>query len=52
ASGAQGKIGTVAFMAIGALPGNKKHSIKHDVESFFWVLFWICIHYKKHGKCW
>lgn len=18
----------------------------HDLESFFWVLFWICIHYK------
>ncbi|KAF2007867.1 hypothetical protein P154DRAFT_550100 [Amniculicola lignicola CBS 123094] len=21
------------------------HSFMHDLESFFWVLFWICIHY-------
>lgn len=39
-------------MAIRAFSGNKKHSIMHDVESFFWLLFWICIHYKEHGKCW
>lgn len=31
-------------MAIGLLLG-KKHSFMHDLESFFWVLFWICIHY-------
>ncbi|KAH0425493.1 protein kinase [Colletotrichum camelliae] len=22
----------------------------HDLESFFWVLFWICIHYGPNGK--
>ncbi|RTE71383.1 hypothetical protein BHE90_014212 [Fusarium euwallaceae] len=22
----------------------------HDLESFFWVLFWICIHYDAQGK--
>lgn len=44
ASGAQGKTGTRAFMAIGALLGDQ-HSFMHDLESFFWVLFWICIHY-------
>ena len=43
-SGAQGKTGTRAFMAIGLLYG-EKHSFVHDLESFFWVLFWICIHY-------
>ncbi|OAP55710.1 hypothetical protein AYL99_09862 [Fonsecaea erecta] len=43
-SGAHGKTGTRAFMAIWALLG-KKHSAMHDYESFFWVLFWICIHY-------
>ncbi|RYO80050.1 hypothetical protein DL764_009944 [Monosporascus ibericus] len=42
-SGARGKTGTRAFMAIGALLG-KQHSFMHDLESFFWVLFWICIH--------
>ncbi|KID82008.1 serine/threonine-protein kinase Sgk2 [Metarhizium guizhouense ARSEF 977] len=44
ASGAMGKTGTRAFMAIGALLG-EQHSFMHDLESFFWVLFWICIHY-------
>ncbi|OJD16105.1 hypothetical protein AJ78_03685 [Emergomyces pasteurianus Ep9510] len=22
----------------------------HDLESFFWVLFWICVHYEGPGK--
>ncbi|KAI1382494.1 uncharacterized protein F4822DRAFT_423556 [Hypoxylon trugodes] len=44
ASGAKGKTGTRAFMAIGVLLG-EQHSFMHDLESFFWVLFWICIHY-------
>lgn len=44
ASGAKGKTGTRAFMAIGALLG-EQHSFMHDLESFFWVLFWICTHY-------
>ncbi|KAL6852514.1 hypothetical protein ACO1O0_007060 [Amphichorda felina] len=49
ASGARGKTGTRAFMAIGALLG-EQHSFMHDLESFFWVLFWICIHYDIQGK--
>jgi len=36
--------GTKIFMAIGALLG-EPYSFMHDLESFFWVLFWICIHY-------
>ncbi|KAL4403495.1 hypothetical protein CABS03_15146 [Colletotrichum abscissum] len=48
-SGAKGKTGTRAFMAIGALLG-EQHSFMHDLESFFWVLFWICIHYDADGK--
>ncbi|KAI1322072.1 hypothetical protein F5Y16DRAFT_413488 [Xylariaceae sp. FL0255] len=43
-SGAKGKTGTRAFIAIGALLG-EQHSFIHDLESFFWVLFWIYIHY-------
>jgi hypothetical protein len=43
-SGARGITGTRAFMAIGVLRG-EKHSFMHDYESFFWVIFWICIHY-------
>ncbi|RSL83055.1 hypothetical protein CEP52_016815 [Fusarium oligoseptatum] len=48
-SGAKGKTGTRAFMAIGALLG-EQHSFMHDLESFFWVLFWICIHYNGPGE--
>ncbi|KAI4131510.1 MAG: hypothetical protein LQ341_006359 [Variospora aurantia] len=44
ASGAPSKTGTKVFMAIGALYG-EPHSFMHDLESFFWVLFWVCIHY-------
>ncbi|KAL5405119.1 hypothetical protein PMIN04_012422 [Paraphaeosphaeria minitans] len=44
-SGARGKTGTRAFMAIGVLLNDENHSFMHDLESFFWVLFWICIHY-------
>jgi len=43
-SGADGMTGTRAFMAIGVLLG-EEHSYMHDLESFFWVLLWICIHY-------
>lgn len=49
ASGARGKTGTRAFMAIGLLLG-EQHSFRHDLESFFWVLFWICIHYNGPGQ--
>ena len=42
--GAQGKTGTRAFMSIGVLWG-EQHSFMHDLESFFWVLFWISIHF-------
>ncbi|KAL8410404.1 hypothetical protein RB596_000189 [Gaeumannomyces avenae] len=48
-SGAKGKPGTRAFMAIGALLG-EQHSFMHDLESFFWVLFWICVHYDGPDK--
>ena len=43
-SGARGKTGTRAFMAIRALLG-EKHSAMHNYESFFWLLLWLCIHY-------
>ncbi|KAI9824471.1 MAG: hypothetical protein M1832_002006, partial [Thelocarpon impressellum] len=40
ASGAPTMTGTKVFMAIGALYG-EHHTFMHDLESFFWVLFWI-----------
>ncbi|KAL7790717.1 hypothetical protein V8C37DRAFT_171677 [Trichoderma ceciliae] len=44
AAGAAGRTSKRAFMAIGVLLG-EPHSFMHHVESFFWVLFWIRIHY-------
>lgn len=49
ASGAPSKTGTKVFMAIGALYG-EEHSFMHDLESFFWVLFWVCIHCTSSGS--
>ncbi|KAI1524021.1 hypothetical protein PtrEW4_009834 [Pyrenophora tritici-repentis] len=49
-SGSRGKTGTRAFMAIGVLLEDEMHSFMHDLESFFWVLFWICIHYDGPSK--
>lgn len=49
ASGAPGMTGTKVFMAIGALRGDS-HTFMHDLESFFWVIFWICLHYTGAGK--
>ncbi|KAF9730065.1 hypothetical protein PMIN01_11998 [Paraphaeosphaeria minitans] len=49
-SGALGKTGTRAFMAIGMLLDDQNHSYMHDLESFFRVLFWICVHYNGAGK--
>ncbi|KAH9875489.1 hypothetical protein J1614_004310 [Plenodomus biglobosus] len=49
-SGALGRTGTRAFMAIGVLLNDEQHSFMHDLESFFWVLLWICIHYDGPGQ--
>lgn len=44
-SGAAGRTGTRAFMSIGILAG-EPHTFMDDLESFFWVLYWICIHFE------
>ncbi|KAI1182645.1 hypothetical protein F5B17DRAFT_419553 [Nemania serpens] len=49
ASGAKGITGTRAFMAIGVLM-KEGHTFMDDLESFFWVSFWTCVHYDQHGK--
>ncbi len=36
-------------MAIKLLQGTP-HGFMHDLESFFWVLFWICMHFGRKGK--
>jgi serine/threonine protein kinase len=40
-SGAQQQTGTVQFMAIQVLQ-NADHTYRHDLESFFYVLIWMC----------
>ncbi|EFP91159.1 FunK1 9 [Puccinia graminis f. sp. tritici CRL 75-36-700-3] len=37
------RIGTKAFMSINLLMGEDSHTHVDDLESFFWVLTWICI---------
>jgi F-type H+-transporting ATPase subunit c len=49
ASGANGRTGTKVFMSIGLLlQGDSQdklpHSFMDDLESMFWLLYWICIH--------
>lgn len=40
-SGARNQTGTMQFMAIQVLRG-KDHTYRHDLESFFYVLLWMC----------
>ena len=40
-SGAQHQTGTMEFMAIEVLLGID-HTYRHDLESFFYVLIWLC----------
>jgi serine/threonine protein kinase len=48
-SGETGSIGTKIFMSIGLLSQRddqfRQHSFMDDLESMFWLLFWICVHY-------
>ncbi|RPB23677.1 hypothetical protein L211DRAFT_868539 [Terfezia boudieri ATCC MYA-4762] len=41
ASGAADRIGTYPFIAMGVL-GNEVHRYRHDLESFLYVLLWVC----------
>lgn len=43
ASRAPSKTDTKMFMMISALKG-EHHNFVHNLKSFFWVLFWICVH--------
>ena len=44
-SGARNQTGTMQFMAIEVLRG-ADHTYRHDLESFFYVLLWMCA---RHG---
>jgi serine/threonine protein kinase len=47
-SGSVHRTGTMEFMAIEMLQveTNVPHSYRHDLESFFYVLIWICVKYE------
>jgi len=56
-SGAEGRTGTKVFMSIGLLrqsddQSRQPHSFMDDLESMFWVLFWICVHYSDRNGGW
>ncbi|KAI0190238.1 serine/threonine-protein kinase Sgk2 [Xylaria flabelliformis] len=41
-SGADHRTGTRPFLAIGVLRQQERHTYRHDLESFFYVLLWMC----------
>jgi serine/threonine protein kinase len=49
-SGALYRTGTLEFIAIGILDRTERHTYRHDLESFFYVLLWICIKYDSAGN--
>ncbi|KAA8895630.1 hypothetical protein FN846DRAFT_968730 [Sphaerosporella brunnea] len=48
-SGATHRTGTFDFMAHEVLAG-KSHTALHDIESFFYVLLWLCIYFLPGGQ--
>ena len=48
-SGAPSKTGTKVFMGIGPLFGGE-HKAKNDLESFFWSLVWLGVHWNEPGQ--
>ncbi|KAA8912096.1 hypothetical protein FN846DRAFT_933736 [Sphaerosporella brunnea] len=47
-SGATHRTGTFEFMAYGVLAG-AQHTALHDLESFYYVLLWLCIYHQPGG---
>ncbi|KIM42459.1 hypothetical protein M413DRAFT_10575 [Hebeloma cylindrosporum] len=42
--------GPFAFLATELLAQNTKHYYRHDLESFFYILIWSCVHYDVKDK--
>ncbi|KAF8415967.1 hypothetical protein EV426DRAFT_628394 [Tirmania nivea] len=42
ASGAADRTGTYPFIAMGVLGNGEMHRYRHDLESFLYVLLWVC----------
>ncbi|EPS93231.1 hypothetical protein FOMPIDRAFT_89013 [Fomitopsis schrenkii] len=43
------RTGTVLFMAIEILKSEVTHEVRHDLESFYWLLIFILLRHTKHG---
>lgn len=48
-SGAPGKTSTKVFIAINVL-NSDSYMFMHNLESFFLMIFWICVHYTEISK--
>jgi hypothetical protein len=44
------RTGTKIFMSISLLRKQNPHDFVDDLESFFWVMIWVCIHYPKENR--
>ncbi|KNF05242.1 hypothetical protein, variant [Puccinia striiformis f. sp. tritici PST-78] len=44
------RTGTKVFMSANLLRGEHPHACVDDIESFFWVLVWICIHHPNNQR--
>ncbi|EPS95933.1 hypothetical protein FOMPIDRAFT_7878, partial [Fomitopsis schrenkii] len=44
-SKAERENGTFYFMAIDILEADATHDVRHDLESFFWLLLWVVLRY-------
>ncbi|EED84134.1 predicted protein [Postia placenta Mad-698-R] len=45
---AQERTGTLYFIAVEVLEGISLHEARHDLESFYWLLFWLMLRHTKH----
>ncbi|EPS97657.1 hypothetical protein FOMPIDRAFT_1149766 [Fomitopsis schrenkii] len=45
------RTGTLYFMAIEILKTHVAHDVRHDLESFFWLLLWVVLRYTR-TTCW
>ncbi|EPS93540.1 hypothetical protein FOMPIDRAFT_93727 [Fomitopsis schrenkii] len=41
------RTGTLYFMAIEILRSHVAHDVRHDLESFFWLLLWVILRYTR-----
>ncbi|MCJ1250292.1 hypothetical protein MMC30_007518 [Trapelia coarctata] len=47
--GGPSRTGTKAFLSLKVLSGKEEHTFMDDLESFFWVFYWLCAHLERPG---